>query len=335
MALTKKIGCGHLISDSRIDVTFHQLRIFDSVARHLNITHAASELHMSQPAVTHQLKLLEQRYGKQFYRKTGQGIVLTETGLSFLAAVKPILNEVANFEKKFDFRFDQKRGSLKVGGTHSLCATVLPEVIVEFKQSHPEVHFALETNYSQVIEQRILTEGVDLALITHPSYDPNLVVETCQKLEVIAFASASSPLRGKKMTLLELAQVPLVIKKDSKIFKELRDLGYKPTIAVECEASDAVQAAVQKGMGVGILVGDSVKSGIESGTLIKLDVSGLKEVVLESFIVYDKRRPLSPIAKEFLELLRNRKLLRHSQKHRGHHLEIEAGDQKNRGPIPG
>ena len=126
-----------------------------------------------------------------------------------------------------------------------------------------------------------------------------------------------------------------MIKKDSKIFKELRDLGYKPTIAVECEASDAVQAAVQKGMGVGILVGDSVKSGIESGTLIKLDVSGLKEVVLESFIVYDKRRPLSPIAKEFLELLRNRKLLRHSQKHRGHHLEIEAGDQKNRGPIPG
>ncbi len=98
-------------------MTLHQLRIFDSVARHLNITNAASELHMSQPAVTHQLKLLEQRYGRQFYRKTGQGIALTESGAAFLAAVRPILEEVAKLEKqleasnRYDARLSEDRGN--------------------------------------------------------------------------------------------------------------------------------------------------------------------------------------------------------------------------------
>ena len=288
-------------------MTLHQLRIFDSVARHLNITNAASELHMSQPAVTHQLKLLEQRYGRQFYRKTGQGIALTESGAAFLAAVKPVLEEVAKLEKQLEARTDTVPGSLKIGGTHDLCITVLPEAIMEFEQTHPGTQFTLETDDSRMIEQQILAASVDVGLITHPSYKADLSVEPYQRLEVIAFAPASSPLRGKRMTLADLARVPLVIRKESKILKELLGLGYKPTVAVSCKNSGAVQAAVQKGVGIGILHGDSVRSGLESGVLIKLDVAELKKIALQSFIVFDERKPLSPIAKDFVELLRKRK----------------------------
>lgn len=289
-------------------MTLHQLRIFDSVARHLNITNAASELHMSQPSVTHQLKLLEQRYGRQFYRKTGQGIALTESGAAFLVAVRPVLEEVANLEKQFEARTDTRRGSLKIGGTHSLCTTVLPEAIKEFEQSHPGTQFTLETDDSRMIEEQILAASVDVGLITHPSYKVDLSVEPYQRLEVIAFAPASSPLRGKRMTLSDLAQLPLVIRKDSKILKELLLLGYKPTIAVLCKDSAAVQAAVQKGMEVGILTEDSVRSSIESGSLIRLNVPEQKKIALQSFIVFDQQKPLSPIAKDFLNLLRNRRL---------------------------
>lgn len=295
-------------------MTLHQLRIFNSVARHLNITNASAELNITQPTITRQLKLLEQSFGKQFYRKTARGIALTESGLSFLAAARPILNDIANFERRFERGVDTKQGPLRIGGTHSLGITVLPEMIVEFKRTHPGTQFALETDDSVVIEEKIVASSVDVTLITHPSYRPNLMVEPYQKLKVIAFASASSPLREKKMTLSELAQLPLVIKKDSKILKELLGLGYKPTIAIACNSADAVQAAVQKGMGVGILQGDSVKSGIESGALIRLNVPDLKKITLQSFIVFDEGKPLSSVTKEFLELLRNRKSLRR-QKH--------------------
>jgi DNA-binding transcriptional LysR family regulator len=74
-----------------------------------------------------------------------------------------------------------------------------------------------------------------------------------------------------------------------------------------------VQAAVQKGVGIGILQGDSVRSTLESGALIRLDVSELKKIALQSFIVFDERKPLSPIAKDFVSLLRKRKSQR--QKH--------------------
>jgi DNA-binding transcriptional LysR family regulator len=218
-------------------MTLHQLKIFDSVARHLNITNASVELHMSQPAVTHQLKLLEKKYGRQFYRKTAQGIALTEAGLALVAAVKPILNAVADLETQFEGRIDGKQGFLKLGGTHSLCISVLPEAIIEFKQTHPATQFTLETDDSRLIEQQILTGSVDVALITHPSYKSELSVEAYQRLEVIAFAPTSSPLRGKRLTLSELAQVPLVIRKESKILKELIGLGYKPNVAVACKNS--------------------------------------------------------------------------------------------------
>ena len=72
---------------------------------------------MSQPAVTHQLKLLEQRYGRQFYRKTGQGIALTESGAAFLAAVKPVLEEVAKSREtvrgsnRYEARLSEDRGN--------------------------------------------------------------------------------------------------------------------------------------------------------------------------------------------------------------------------------
>jgi len=265
---------------------------------------------MSQPAVTHQLKLLEERYERQFYRKTGQGIALTESGLAFLAAVRPILNEVANVERQFARTIDTIQGVLKIGGTHSLCITILPEVIMKFKRTHPGTQFTLETDDSRVIEQQISNGSVDVGLITHPSYKPNLTVEPYQKLEVIAFAAASSRLRGKRMTLSDLARVPLVIRKDSKILKELVGLGCKPTVAVSCKNSGAVQAAVQKGMGVGILQGDSVKNAIKNGSLARLDVPELKKIALESFIVVDREKPLDAIANDFLDLLRSRKLSR-------------------------
>jgi DNA-binding transcriptional LysR family regulator len=260
---------------------------------------------MSQPAVTHQLKLLEQRCGRQFYRKTGQGIALTESGLAFLTAVRPILKEIADVERQFQRRVNTK--VLTIGGTHSLCISVLPQTIMDFKQTHPGTQFTLETDDSRVIEQQVLSGSVDVALVTHPSYKPGLAVEPYQDLEVIAFAPASSPLRGKRIKLSELAEFPLVIRKESKILKELISLGYKPTVAVACKNSGAVQAAVQKGMGIGILQGDSVKSAITDGALIKLNVPELKKIALQSFIVFNQQQPLNAMAEEFVELLRRRK----------------------------
>jgi len=98
-------------------MTLHQLRIFESVARHLNVTRASQELHMSQPAVSQQLKLLEQQYGARFVVRIGQGVGLTERGRAFLDAIKPIIAKVEEVESTFKVKSNEKRSSfLTVGG---------------------------------------------------------------------------------------------------------------------------------------------------------------------------------------------------------------------------
>ena len=85
-------------------MTLHQLRIFEAVARHLNITRASQELHMSQPAVLQQLKLLEEQCGARFVVRTNQGVELTERGRAFLSAIRPIVARVENVESLFKIK---------------------------------------------------------------------------------------------------------------------------------------------------------------------------------------------------------------------------------------
>jgi DNA-binding transcriptional LysR family regulator len=315
-------------------MTLNQLRIFEAVARYRNVTKAALDLHLSQSALSQQLRLLEQQYRTRLYSRSSQGVELTREGRSFLDAIRPILAQIEGVESRFRIEVDAREDHvLKVGGTHSICVTVLPEILMVFKQTHPWVQFTLETNNSRTIEQRILSSELEIALISDPSSSPELTLEPYKKLEVTAFALSTSPLRGRKLSLAELAQVPLVvksIKRESQVITELLKHGYKPTIAVQCEASEAVRAAVEEGMGIGILYGDSVKDGIESGTLIKIDVPDLKRIEPECFIAYDKRKPLSAIAQDFLETLRARKVAvaQGEQKRRDFHKPASAGTSR-------
>jgi LysR family transcriptional regulator, glycine cleavage system transcriptional activator len=84
-------------------MTLHQLKVFQAVSQHLNITKASKELRISQPSVFQQVKFLEDSYGTKLYRKTGRGIELTEEGRLFRLEVEEILRRVDSLEKKFAF----------------------------------------------------------------------------------------------------------------------------------------------------------------------------------------------------------------------------------------
>src|SRR4030095_3501433 len=106
-------------------MTLHQLKIFESVARHLNVTKASQELHISQPAVSQQLKLLEQQCEARFVVRIGQGVELTERGRAFLDAIRPIVAQVGEVESTFKAKpNDKKSNLLTVGGSRSHSVTV-------------------------------------------------------------------------------------------------------------------------------------------------------------------------------------------------------------------
>jgi DNA-binding transcriptional LysR family regulator len=285
-------------------VNLHQLRIFESISRHLNVTSAARELHMSQPAVSSQLKLLEQEYSLKFYERSNRGMKMTQAGQDFLHEIRPVLARLDEVELQFK-NGGQEIDSpvLTVGGSNTLSVTVFPEILLDFKSRHPEVHLVVESRESRALEASVLEDGVEIALITDPAYFADCTYEPYRAYEAAAFVSTDSTITGDPMSLADLTAHPLIVRRGSICVDELRRRGYKPDLAVQCDAPDAVKAAVQRGLGVGLLFRGRVEREIEKGDLRLLDVPEMKEIKIESFIVYDGRKPLTTSAQDFLQTL--------------------------------
>jgi DNA-binding transcriptional LysR family regulator len=264
---------------------------------------------MSQPAVSQQIKLLEEECASRLVVRNGQGVDLTERGRAFLDAIRPIVAQVGDVENAFKAKSDDKKSSfLTVGGSRSHSITVLPEILRGFKQNHPWVQFSLESNDSGTMEQRVLSADVEIAIVNHPSLSDQIASEPYKEMGIVAFTLAGSPLVGKKITLTELFQIPLVVRRRSSTLKELLKQGYKPNIAVQCDISEAVKAAVKRELGVGILYRETVEADLKSGNFKILHVPELEKIRTKSFIIYNKSKPLSAVARDFLHSLRESKI---------------------------
>jgi LysR family transcriptional regulator, transcriptional activator of the cysJI operon len=285
----------------------HQLKIFQAVAEQLSVTKAANVLNMSQPAVSLQLKLLEKEYGATFYERNKHGMKLTAQGLKFLLAVRPVLEHVTKLELEFDIKKRKSQPDiLNIGANHTFSVILLPEIIIEFKKSHPETTIVARTNSNNAMEEGVVSSEVDIALITHATFSPHCAYEAYRELEVVAFVRADSPLGTKSMSLSELTQNPLVVRRGSAILHEFIRSGYKLNLALQCDATEAVKIAIRSGLGVGLLFRPRIGPEIVTHEFRIIDVPELKTMNTKSFIVYDRRRGLSHIARDFVEELHRR-----------------------------
>ncbi len=303
-------------------MTLHQLRIFAAAARHLNLKKASRELHISQPSVSYQLRLLQEECQAKLYRKIGRGIQLAEEGQLFLSDAEPILLQFEELKEKFSSRLSNRRaGFLTVGSSLNLSTSFVPFLLAAFRETHPEIRITLRTDTSLTVKRLVLNYEVEIAVVTDPSESPSLISESpslicepCRQEQVVIFASIKHPLaKRKKLTLAELAMFPLIIKeKEGKegglsmaegILKQVEKRGLKLNIIMHCDSPEAVKAAVKAGIGLGISCRDIVESDVKKGDLKVIKVPELKAQI-NSFIIYHKERPLSPIAQEFLTLLR-------------------------------
>ena len=307
-------------------MTLHQLKIFECVVRHLNITKASAALHISQPSVSQQLKLLEEEFGTRFFFRLKQGVELTSEGEEFFNSIRPLLAEAENLEQKFKSK--ARPGDsvpLIIGGSRNVSVNILPRLLMALKERHPSVQFILETDHSPAIEKRLLASEFEIALITNPSHRAEIVYEPYEEMELVAFCLPTNPLARKKFTLKDLVECPLVLRGGGRLEKVLMNLGHKLNVALRCEASTSVKAAVRMGMGVGILYRNAVASRVAKGNLKLLNVPELKQMAIQSFSIFDRRKPLAPMAQEFLQILREKRNLPMAANEQG----VEVGNVRS------
>jgi LysR family transcriptional regulator, transcriptional activator of the cysJI operon len=285
-------------------MTFHQLRIFKAVAQHLNVTHAANELHVSQPCVSTQLKLLENEFGVQFYAKHRQGIKLTKEGLLFLRRIRPIVQQAEELQKLFAIRAGRERIVLEIASTQNAAVGLLNGILTDFRKGHPNVNLALRSAQSRVVEQMVINDEVEIGIITNPSYNPQLITRPFSSEEVVAVVSSKHPLaRKSELSNRELSTTPTLVRMGGIILKELQQAGLKLNVSMECESSEPLKTAVESGLGLGFFYRSTVEGSLQSGRLKSIRISGLKEITIKSVIVYLKNKKLSLPAREFITLL--------------------------------
>ena len=293
-------------------MTLHQLEIFLAVAKHLNVTRAADDMHINQPSVSQQLKLLEENCGVKLYKMMGRKIELTKEGRLFLNEATAILAQVKNLKELGGRPIHRGEESLTIAGSHTPSMSALPLLSAIFKQTHPDLQITLCSGSSPAMEEMVLKHEVDLAWIGYPSHSPMIIYDPFRKQRLTVFAPAKHPLAKRgKLALDELARFPLIVVKHAHgganrtlmVLKHLQNQGVSPNVIVQCESFMEVKSAVKAGSGLGILYQDISVPDVVDRDLKVLDIPELK-IEFDTFIIYHKERPLSPSALEFLTLLK-------------------------------
>ncbi len=292
-------------------MTLHQLRILLAVAKFLNFRKAAEELHLSQPSVFVQFKNLESEYNLKLYKKNGRGIELTRDGERILDYAKDILSRVQNLEHEFVGKPAASQiGPLRIGGTFAPSEKMLPLAIAKFQKAHPDIKVKFSTSRKNEIEERLRKREVDIAVIESANSDPDFTMEYFSSDYLVFFVDPRHPLaKNGLLTLQDLPDTPLIVREDSTatkdFIKELQRRGLKLNIILSCETPHTLKEAVRNKLGAGILFHTVIDGQIKKKRFKLLRVPEISHLLrANNYIVYNKSRPLSLAANNFLSHLR-------------------------------
>jgi len=289
-------------------INLNQLRAFYLAAREKSITKAANTLHVTQPAVTMQIKSFEKNLGIQLFRKYGKELQLTDTGTALFGYAERIFLIVGELEHALRSRGDLNRGSLTIGTTIGFARHLMPELLSRFQQQYPTVRVSLKVGSSREIADGLMAFKYDLGIIGRLSGLSKLKVVTYNREE---FCLVTSPqhrfVKKKKVSLRDLKKEPIIIREKGSgsrhaILSMLNSYGVKPSVLVEAGSVEFIKEYIIKGHGISFLYKPEVELEAKMGLLHPFDV---KEgpILLQTDIVYPKEAVLSPPALDFLRLI--------------------------------
>ncbi len=250
-------------------MTLLRLQVFVFLAERLNITKVAQALHVSQPAISRQLRLLQEEYNLTLFHRNGRGLELTADGKTFLKKVESIIAQVDRLKKNNSGEGSAERSKLlTIIGTDGPCTMFLPAIVAKFKKRHPEVQIDLHADTIARVENMIVKGDAEIGVTTSRPRSRRVACEPYMTQKLVFIVSVRHPMARKgSMTLADLATVPLLIhgaagrvSTTEFLLNILSERGNKFNIALRCDTPDAIRNAVRARMGVGIMLAYPVSS---------------------------------------------------------------------------
>lgn len=288
-------------------VTLKQLRIFERVAAHTSHSRAAADLHLTQPAVSLQIKELEGTLGGALFETRGRGIVLTEFGQAALAHARSVLASAQDFEDTVRGFALSERGTLRLGFI-SAGDYFVGELIKAFLKEVPGASFDLSISNRSGLAAALVERAVDIAIMGRPPVNPALSAQPFAPHPNVILAAPSHPLaREKHIPLQRIAQETFIVREPDSgprlaFEAHFSRRGSVPKIGMEIRSNETIKQCVIAGLGVGFLSAHVVGLEQRNGLLSVLDVEGFP-VMRRWYIVTVEGRQLPPVAQRFHDFL--------------------------------
>jgi LysR family transcriptional regulator, low CO2-responsive transcriptional regulator len=292
-----------------LKLTLRQLEILGAVARCGSFSRASTELHLSQPAVSMQIKQLERALGLPLFEHMGKHIHLTEAGRETLQSGGVIARELANLEQTLADLQGLKGGALSVSAA-STASVFAARLMALFRTQHPDVHLSLNVVNRETLLQHLTGNSVDLALMGQPPEGLDLTAQPFMDNPLVVIAATGHPLAEvRDIPLARLVEEPIVGREQgsgtrSALEKFLAEHGLPLKVAMEMNKNEAIKQAVEAGLGVGLVSLHTVQAELASGQLCVLDVQGLP-LKRQWYLVQREGKRLSPAAQAFAQFVLN------------------------------
>lgn len=241
-------------------MTPEQLLTFACLADTLNISHAAERLHLSQPAVSGQLKLLQESFGEPLYRRSGRGIALTPTGQALVQCARHLQQGYQQAMALRDTRRGMETGLLRIGASTTPASYLLPTLLVAYRRRYPGIELSIADGNSSDILERL--PELDLAFVEGelpPRLPADVEVYPWQEDEVVAIVGSEHPLAGQQQaSWAELGSHEFVMRETGSGVRKLVETAYEeagisPRISIYLAGVEGIKQAVRAGLGVGFV----------------------------------------------------------------------------------
>src|SRR5574337_1211336 len=201
-----------------------RLQVFYTVAKQLSFTKAADILFMTQPAVTFQVKQLEEHFNTRLFERSHGKIALTPAGEVVRDYEERILSLSAEMETRMAELTGEVAGALTIGASTTIAEFMLPRILGEFKSQYPRVQARLQVANSETIENRVADHSLDLGLIESPPHLSGLHSQTCCEDEMVVICASSHPLaKEKSVSAQRLLPLPYVSREPGSGTREFAD----------------------------------------------------------------------------------------------------------------
>ncbi|MBU3113462.1 LysR family transcriptional regulator [Clostridium lacusfryxellense] len=288
-------------------MNLRHMKIFVVVCQENSITIASKKMYISQPAISTAIKEMENYYGVKLFDRLSKKIYLTEVGkvvLSYALHITSLFDELETTIRNSD-----TIGTLRIGSSFTIGTHLMPKYIKQFSSKYPSIQTFVTINNSDIIENLVIDNKLDFALIEGLVHSENLISKSFFNDELVVVCSLSNPLLKKhSVSIKDLKTQDFLMREKNSGTRELADSilllhGFSVLPIWESASTDAILSGVASGIGISILPLLLVQNYIDDGVIGKLNVIDIN-LKRQFYIIYHKNKFLTPSSLEFLKLCR-------------------------------